>query len=339
MTTKTDNSRLPLLFENFLHLLQHQNFTIGIHHRIRLHQILNRLDPDTQPNDLKFILCPLFATTPKQQHQFYRLFDSHFQHISGLSNKNKEDESLQKNLDDKSTTPPKWRYILLGVLVVLLIAIVSYQLGKSDHTIINPNTNPDSVTTTPKNSNNQGTTNTPDTPDNKVDNPNQAQEDPYNKKETPWEVTDYLFRKKLLQFRWIAILLPLLIWGLLELYKFRRRQLILHKQKTKKPPYTWPLDVKAPDSLLKREHDFITASRLLRRRIQSDISQLDVHTTITKTIEKGGLLDTHYRNLTAPPEYLLLIDHPTYRNHDSGLWKTIADALNQESRGSRGCRA
>lgn len=339
MTKKTDNTRLPLLFENFLHLLQHQKFTIGIHHRIRLHQILNRLAPDTKPNDLKFILCPLFATTPNQQQKFYRLFDSHFQHLSGLSlEKKKETESFQKDLYDKSTTPPKWKYFLQGVLVIFLIAIVSYQLKKTDYTVINP----DPASTSPQNSNNQtgtnpqnstgsqGTTNTPDTPGNKVDNQNQAQDDPYNKKETPQEVTDYLARQKLLQFRWIAILLPLLIWGLLELYRFRRRQLIIQKQKTKKPPYTWPLDVKAPDSLLKREHDFITASRLLRRRIQSDISQLDINATISKTIEKGGLFDIQYRNLTAPPEYFLLIDLPTFRNHDSGLWKTIADALEKE---------
>lgn len=68
----------PLPFAGFISHLQRLGFTIGVEHHLRLHAILNQVGPQHAPQDLKTLLCPLFATDKEQQQQFYEAFDSYF---------------------------------------------------------------------------------------------------------------------------------------------------------------------------------------------------------------------------------------------------------------------
>jgi hypothetical protein len=72
----TEQHNLP--FSEFLTYLTRQGFIIGVDHHIRLQTVLNTLGQTCPPGELKYILCPLFATNAKQQQQFYRAFDTYF---------------------------------------------------------------------------------------------------------------------------------------------------------------------------------------------------------------------------------------------------------------------
>ena len=69
-------SEAPLLFEPLLVRLRQLGFSIGIDHHLRLQQILPGVYGQCSPEDLKLLLCPLFATNEKEQEAFYNAFDS-----------------------------------------------------------------------------------------------------------------------------------------------------------------------------------------------------------------------------------------------------------------------
>ena len=64
-----------LPFGDFLEHLRHHGFEIGIGHHTRLQHLLHRVGPEITPEELKTILCPVFATSPLQQEQFYDAFE------------------------------------------------------------------------------------------------------------------------------------------------------------------------------------------------------------------------------------------------------------------------
>lgn len=77
MTAPTTHTRI-LVFGNLLSHLRRQGFRIGVGHYLRLQELLNRCGPEVAPQDLKTLLCPLFATSRSEQEQFYRYFDEFF---------------------------------------------------------------------------------------------------------------------------------------------------------------------------------------------------------------------------------------------------------------------
>lgn len=65
----------PPFFEQLLQQLRVQHFAIGIDHYLRLQRLLEHIDGNCSAQSLRTMLCPLFATSHKQQQQFYRVFD------------------------------------------------------------------------------------------------------------------------------------------------------------------------------------------------------------------------------------------------------------------------
>jgi len=73
---ESGKSSPALLFDEFLVDLRRRGFTIGVDHHLRLQQLLPRLSGRCSPEDLRSLLCPLFATNERQQEVFYNAFDS-----------------------------------------------------------------------------------------------------------------------------------------------------------------------------------------------------------------------------------------------------------------------
>src|SRR5262245_37887013 len=68
----------PLAFGDFLEYLRRQGFTIGVDHHLRLQRLLATLGGRCAPQDLKTLLCPVFATNEKEKALFHHVFDSYF---------------------------------------------------------------------------------------------------------------------------------------------------------------------------------------------------------------------------------------------------------------------
>ena len=67
-----------LLFGDFLETLQLRGFNISSGHYLRMQKLLSRIGPECMPHELKTLLCPIFATSEREQTRFYEEFDSFF---------------------------------------------------------------------------------------------------------------------------------------------------------------------------------------------------------------------------------------------------------------------
>src|SRR5690348_4097429 len=55
-----------IAFDDLFHALRRHGFTVGVDHYVRLYELLPHLAESCSPNDLKTILCPLFATAREE---------------------------------------------------------------------------------------------------------------------------------------------------------------------------------------------------------------------------------------------------------------------------------
>ncbi|HVG35807.1 MAG TPA: hypothetical protein VM911_22335 [Pyrinomonadaceae bacterium] len=128
----------------------------------------------------------------------------------------------------------------------------------------------------------------------------------------------------------MGIAAPLIILLFYEWYRFRRRKVILQKQKGKKPPFTWPLRVEASAPKLFESDHFYGAARLMRRRQADEFYQLDIDGTIAATVESLGYPSFRYKVASKPPEYLFLIDRSSFRDHQALFFNELTKSLERE---------
>jgi hypothetical protein len=102
-----------------------------------LQQLLARLGGDCAPEDLKTLLCPIFATDKAQQEQFYRAFDTCFELFRSSSSNAPDDRKAENIIPITETTVPtqakEWPYVLAGVLLTALIVILSQRRTSPRH--------------------------------------------------------------------------------------------------------------------------------------------------------------------------------------------------------------
>ncbi|KGE87758.1 MAG: N-acetylmuramoyl-L-alanine amidase [Phaeodactylibacter xiamenensis] len=108
----------------------------------------------------------------------------------------------------------------------------------------------------------------------------------------------------------------------LLLYRFRRRQSEQIALDSDKPPYVWHIRIPEVEHL-QFGPAFQRLLNRLRQRTRGGVYQLDVPGTIRATIQKAGMADFQYRQQTRQPEYLLLIDQQSARNHRARLFDYI----------------
>lgn len=121
-----------------------------------------------------------------------------------------------------------------------------------------------------------------------------------------------------------ALLLAILVWR-----ERRRRKLVAEIEQGNQPPYIWDIKFAEP-----AEIDFGDDMGLLlnqlRQRTDAESSELDVPATIGATVKGGGMIDFRYRQRTRPPEYLLLIDEQSRRNHRARLFDELYERFQAE---------
>ncbi len=122
---------------------------------------------------------------------------------------------------------------------------------------------------------------------------------------------------------WVKALLILLsgtgLWSLLQWRERRRRLLSVVVEERTKPPYSWKLRIDNTGDIMPGESAGLLLN-LLRRRIRGDASALDIPASIMATVRRLGMAEFRYRRLTAPPDYLLLIDRQSPNDHRAMLF-------------------
>src|SRR5262245_26018525 len=145
-----------------------------------------------------------------------------------------------------------------------------------------------------------------------------------------WEsATDFVIAHRN-AIRVAAVVIPLLCFLIYELIRYRRRKLILERARGRKPPRAWPIVAPSPELKDYRSERFYKAARGLRRRQVGEFQRLDVARTIAATIEARGYPNFRYRADSRAPEYLILIDRASWRDHQSQLFDALARAMERE---------
>jgi len=119
--------------------------------------------------------------------------------------------------------------------------------------------------------------------------------------------------------KWGGLLLfTALLLALLFYRAYRRRKLIAELESKDKPPYAWNIHIEGAEAIHLGD-DFSFLLNLIRQRAGSEAFKLDVPRTIGATIEQGGMPTFRFLQQTQPPEYLLLIEQQSARNHRARL--------------------
>ena len=286
-----------LPFDELIEQLNRKGFRIGVEHNVRLQALLSRLGDQCSPADLKTLLCPLFATSAQQQQIFYRAFDACY-------------PSLRAEDDDHVTTSqvaPKERAIrklpawqkwclalgLVAIAVATAITVIERRTPAPDGggAVASPSQQPQPIVT--------------------------------DTSPRPWTAW-YSARRT--ELRWVVVAVPLALSLAWELYRYRRRELLIRKSLDKAPPYSWPVRTDAVPEIY-QPSELAAVSRLLHRRYQGESERLDVIGTIAASIASLGFPTFRYRRDSRLPEYLFLIDRAGFRDHQSRLYEHLATVL------------
>src|SRR5438067_11855271 len=135
-----------LIFGDLLELLRQHGFPVGLDHYLRLQALLDKIDGLCAPEELRTLLCPIFAASKSQQEQFYIIFDSYFdlfQKADEITETNEAIEGEEQQEDAsplKSAARLKWLYVLSSVAVaaVIISAIFLFRPKQAKQSAQNP---------------------------------------------------------------------------------------------------------------------------------------------------------------------------------------------------------
>jgi len=319
---KVRPGKIPLPFELLINDLKNKGFVIGVDQRLRLHALLKGLNMGEghPPDDLKTLLCPIFAVNAGQQEIFYRTFNRHFPlwQTAARPLKGKTADAVKVQEDTAAVLPQKpvsrWCVVLAAILWMVMIALfVNGYIGEPK--VIKPEA-----------------TSTSARPIVKVDSEVQRKDDiivtvPIAKAST---LTPTFYQQYGRLIKWTSGLMPVIVFALFMMVRSLNQKLAAERNQGGKPPFRWPLKVDpVRPGFLKDRRFFKIASRL-RQRISGNIELLDMDATIAATIAHSGFPHIQYKLATRPPEYLVLTDKAGGGDHFAAFAGNLCAALVDE---------
>lgn len=129
---------------------------------------------------------------------------------------------------------------------------------------------------------------------------------------------------------WIKSILIFLLFALFGTYftwyDERQQKIITDIQSKNDPPLLWNIQIPNISKITLNE-DYFKVLQQMRQRTSDDHVVLNIPKTINKTIAKGGIIDFQYQYKTRPPEYLLLIDRQSSKNHRAYLYDYMFESF------------
>lgn len=330
----------PLLFEGLIDHLRRLGFSIGLDHQLRLEQLLSYICGECSPQDLKWLICPLFAVNEKQQDAFYSAFDSLLPllslqtsepAISTTTGPARHREAVRR------LTPARWPYFPAAfALLALLIGLAEWK-SRMDVSRAPPTAQADSPTmpTAPEVTDRtfasgQAPPKAP-TSGSGPENPTTAQPQTKGQRSAKLSVFEWVARQAA-RFPFdrttvIVVFGPILFFLGYEVYRFRCRRLVLQKQASRKPPHSWPIRVKSRGGLVYDSPQFSVAARRLHSRQVAESYHLDLKGSVLATSGSLGYPSLQYRPDTRLSEYLVLIDNTSAHDHQAALFTEFTNAL------------
>ncbi len=302
-----------LVFSGFLETLRLRGFNISTGHYLRMQVLLARVGPACLPQELKTLLCPIFATNEREQERFYEEFDSYFDFESSVeagaepARPESVAEIERQPPARPASAPPvnnRLRVALIVGSVLLAVLVGSYWIYSRMNVIDPLNFPTPSPTPTPE------------------------------LIPTPPPLTNFIFRNLEIApgtlVRILIALIPLLLFALYELYR-RLKQRQRRKQWNDRAQPGIPIDFKSSLSEVYDPDSIARLARLLRTRQRSGTLQLDLNASIDATVKALGFFSLREKSTSKPPEYLVLIDRAAFRDHQARLFYELVRKLHDDS--------
>lgn len=296
-------------FEALYLRLRQEGFRTGVDQQLRMQELLDLIA--CEPQDLKTVLCPLFATNATQQAIFYRVFDEVFPLLAADTPSPAQLAAAQALHPTGVTTParkqerPHPRYLkwllIFGLLVAGALLYSSFHRS-TPASKVEPKPPPPPSTTPPVR---RRTLNLA----------------------LPAGVPTLHPEAKLIAYEWGAIVTPLLFFGGFALYRYFRRQISGRREAELQPPHFWPLQLESLGARVFRADDIRELARRLRQREDAMQSNLDIPATVSATIKGHGFPNFRFRPIRRPPEYLVLIERVSNADPFSCMTTDLAGML------------
>jgi CHASE2 domain-containing sensor protein len=272
---------------------------------------------------LKTLLAPVLCHSPKEQAEFGRRFDNWVKQVEASEDvRGPAKDVILEEPAPKTVRRPsklkKWAYFGIGTLLMLIASLVFYQFMFTE-----PETPP---------------IKTPSTPDSPSASPKQADAPTPLADEKPDDFSVDTITLLESPVNFFGMLLPLLalifilVWYLWKKARDALTQFYLKRALSSRRPELQGLSVKA-SRLEKSIFQPISLSRTaqqLRKHSAIEDNTLDITATLEKTIEAGGWPTPVYGSRPHLPEYLVLIDRTTFKDHQAKLVNTLINQLVKE---------
>ena len=143
----------------------------------------------------------------------------------------------------------------------------------------------------------------------------------YHISEPPWWKT--FISQNFWWLKWLGLLsFTALLLAIMRYRSAKRQNLVISTSGKDQPPYAYHLKLKGIGQI-QMGTDFAYVLNRIRQRTNAEAIRLDIPRTISATIQKAGMVDFQFSRQTRPPEYLLLIDRQSERNHRARLFDYI----------------
>ncbi len=331
-------SAQSFLFRGFLGHLRRLGFHVGVDHYLRLERVLETIEGQVQPQELKFLLCPIFAVSGKQQQAFYEAFDTYFTVLSGRTG-----QAESAALSDMSPSHRPLRQRRRGRYLALLVVALLAALALTLFVLIRPASKPMQPLPGAPLASRPSSAPPPSAPGQRLRQPPLQAEQPTAVSAPPsqplpvpqparpnWihgilnQISALLTLDTLSKFLLVAV--PLL-FALYEWSRWRREKIVLKGASSRVPPSSWPIIVNDVGLGIYNTSVFRSITREFLRRREGGATAVDIEATVRATIKSLGYPAIRYKAVRRLPEYVVLIDRASAQDHQAAMFRGAVEYL------------
>lgn len=321
MNVEILSEKLPI----FINELRNTGYNISTAQFIAVQKLILTLAKQGKlPSELVFLktlIAPILCHTHKEQQAFSLHFDNWVQSIK-VSEEIRHSE--QNAISDtqhpqKVRSPQKWAIITIITIAILIGSWVVHRFSPEIPFTKTPDI------TKPSPSLPEPILPEPILPKSETPPPSsepQASPDlPAETSESPEPQT---------YFWWLLLVLPLIFSILVYFWRRYLARLYLARKYTSIQPDIQKLPVKTIEKNIFQPFQLSHSAQQLRKHIAVESNQVDVTASVEKTIAAGGWFTPVPGTIKRRPEYLVLIDRLTFKDHQTKLVDTLIQQLLDE---------